>query len=269
LNLSLLINQPLFFPGDTFALNTVTVNATGGFISADQYVMLDALGQYYFWPDWQQAVTYQPRLFPPGPTEEIILNFIWPPGAGELNGIMFYAADFQPGTYDVISMDAVTFGFSETRGSPTPTAQPTASPRPSPPPSPPPSQTPVVISVPGNQEWTDSGIDVFAGDVWRIESSGEICFHSGDCAGTTVGPCGTGGEEPCYDPECGQGQPYLPGFYHGAVLARAGLFSSWFLACEPGNYEIAGSGRLYFGINDAVVSDNDGEFMVEVSKVSN
>jgi len=261
--LDLRLNLALFEPGNLFDFLLFVTNDLGQ-VSCDLYILLDVWGEYFFWPAWLQELAYEQRSYGNGPTSETILQFIWPAGAGSASGIRFYGAFFRPGTYDLMSYDMVEFAFSETYPTPPPVSPtpPVGTPTPSATPITPatPTQAPFVITVPGIIQWTNTGITVQAGEEWIIEASGTICFHAGDCAGTTVGPCGTGGSTPCYDPECGTGQPYEPGFYHGALIARIGPSGSVFLICEYYQRQVSASGELYLGINDANVSDNDGAF---------
>jgi len=259
------LNLSVFRPGDQFDLRLTTENPRIYSISADQYILLDVWGIYYFWPSWTMDVDYAVREFAADAAEEIILQFVWPSGAGAASDIGFWAALFHPGTYDFFSFDHVTFGFEEPVGptatptsGPSPTATATPTPVSSPEPTEPPSW-PVTVTVPGDVQWTDTGIDVTAAGTWRIQGSGSICFHIGDCPGTTVGPCGLG-TTPCYDPECGSGQPYQPGFYHGALIGRIDSGAA-FLICPLFQGTMPANGRLYLGINDGNVSDNDGEFI--------
>jgi len=242
----------MFYAGDTFDLNLYTANPYQSAVDTDQYILLDVWGVYFFWPSWGNGIDSAFRSFPPGQYLEPILHFIWPAGAGEASGINFYAALFEPGSFELYSADQTTFGFGVATPTPTITPSPTFSPTPSASPTP----ASYVITVPGNRQWTDSGLDVERTALWVIEGAGEICFHVGDCAGTTVGPCGTGGTDPCYDPECGAGQPFQPGFYHGALIGKIGANGSPFLVCERYDGPLPATGRLYLGINDANVSDN-------------
>jgi hypothetical protein len=259
LHLRLLLNRALFAPGDLFLLPCQVMNVSPGLAPADQYVLLDVYGEFYFWPSWGHAVDYEPREFSPDLNEEIILRFIWPAGAGEAQGLGFWGALLGPGSYDVLTVDHVTFGFTEnTEPTPTPLPSPSPSPTPVTTPTPP---APVTLSVPGTTRWLDTGITVQAGEIRPILASGEICFHRGDCQGTLVGPCGL--KEICYDQEC-QNQPYRPGYHHGALLGRVGEQGEIFLVCEEYVEPLTASGPLLLGINDGNVTDNDLAFEVTI-----
>jgi hypothetical protein len=255
LTLLLVLNHTLFMPGMEFRLETFVINPYPDETTLDLYVLLDVYGDFFFWPSWGRDIDKAERTYRPDQPPETILQFTWPEGAGEASGLGFWGALFQPGTFDLVSLDHETFGFTE---EPVPTPTPSPTPRPSPTPTPLATGTvgPHSFVIPGNVAWLDTGLDVEAGSVWIIEAWGEICFHIGDCEGTRVGPCGL--DEICYDQEC-QTQPYQPGFHHGALIARVDN-GEVFLVCDRYDQPMPGSGRLFLGINDGNVEDNGLQF---------
>lgn len=85
-------NQTLYRAGDQLLCRT-NVEVIGGTLAADQYVALEVVGNYYFWPTWGQNVDKAARTFEEGNNQETILDFIWPSGDyGQLSGIRFYVA---------------------------------------------------------------------------------------------------------------------------------------------------------------------------------
>jgi hypothetical protein len=72
------ITQSVFRPGDRFTLIMTVSNGFEFPISCQCYIVLDACGVYYFWPDWELVVTSKMTDFPTGFSEEIILDFDWP-----------------------------------------------------------------------------------------------------------------------------------------------------------------------------------------------
>lgn len=113
------------------------------------------------------------------------------------------------------------------------------------------------ITVPGREAWTDTGIDVRAGDELKIDGKGKIQF--GPQKADTAGPNGVPGNRRA------TANAPLPRLAIGALIARVGN-SAPFDATEKGKrVREPESGRLYLGINDGNRSDNSGEFRVTVS----
>jgi len=260
LKLQLLLSQTLFAEGDLFRFLVEVRKLRTGNYAADLFIALDVYGEYFFWPSWGRDVAWARRTYANMISREAILEFIWPGGAGEAQGIILWGALTRPDTIDLYSWDNAVFSFTEsTDPTPSPTDTPilpTATPTPTPagtgtPPA------PIELTVPGTTVWLDTGIDVIAGAIWIIAARGEICFHIGDCAGTTVGPCGY--KEVCYDPEC-QSQPFEPGFHHGGLIAKVGPTGRVFLICDGYADQMPQSGRLYLGINDGNPADNGLQF---------
>lgn len=127
-----------------------------------------------------------------------------------------------------------------------------------------------VLVVPGNATFADTGIDVVAGQVLTIRADGSV-FIGNSAKGkydepANVGPEGTflysdkvakqdfplaaaaSGPAPCF---C------LMGRIGGAEPFYIGRTRSW----KPSN-----SGRLYLGVNDFDASDNEGQFVVSISR---
>lgn len=97
--------------GDRFILFLVVTNNAPQ-VTAEQYVVLDVAGNYWFWPAWDQEVTGDVRSFPAfEQTPEVILDFIWPEGAGAAQGIVFWAALLEPGTVNLVT-DVASCSFS-------------------------------------------------------------------------------------------------------------------------------------------------------------
>lgn len=258
--MTLLLNQDLFYPGDPFDFRVRVENPNTRPFGVDEYVLLDVWGEYYFWPSWGQEIDKKFEEFLPGETQQVILSFTWPRGAGEADGLAFWGAIFLPGSFDLLSYGYVSFGFREpTQATPTPTPRPTSPPGETPTATPSPGGGPYEYEVPGTVPWMTTGLFVEEGETWRLVADGEICFHRGDCAGTTVGPCGL--EEECFDAECAT-QPYTPPFRHGALIARIGAQGHPFLICDEYAWPMTGTGELFLGINDGNCADNDGAFRV-------
>jgi len=266
LTLALLLNQALYAPGDEFLFQAAVIKRVLESVAADQYIVLDVWGEYFFWPSWLQSVDFAPRTFIAPYDVEELLRFVWPDGAGDALGIMLWGALTRPDSIDLLSLDTAVFSFtgsSDPTPAPTETPDPTAAPSPTPTPTVGISPTPLPprhVTLPGNVAWLDSGLDVREGEPLTVLGFGQICFHIGDCPGTTVGPCGY--RDICYDPEC-QEQPYDPGFHHGGIIARIGD-NPPFLICDEYSQSAPASGSLFLGINDGNVTDNGMEFQVYI-----
>lgn len=127
------------------------------------------------------------------------------------------------------------------------------------------------IAVPADAGWVDTGLDVLAGDTLVFEASGEINLQRGNPE-AVCGPAGldlvTGGQ-PIPDANIGA----LVGKLVQPVARRVDQDSGLEISDEifvlflvgPENYMTAPvKGRLFLGINENVLKDNDGAFSVSV-----
>jgi hypothetical protein len=105
-------NHDIYHAGDRFILRCRIENPGPPF-TADQYIVLDVWGAYWFWSSWTPEVDFVRRDIAGGAViEEVILDFDWPPNAGQANGIRFWAALLEPNTTRVIGEVAgCEFGF--------------------------------------------------------------------------------------------------------------------------------------------------------------
>jgi len=109
--IELLLNQDSFQPGDDFLLELQAVNSGSAF-AADLVILLDVYGAFWFWPGWGQLPDYQITTFPEGTSSYTILDFIWPDTTATASNICFYAACFEPGTWNFVSnISSTCFGF--------------------------------------------------------------------------------------------------------------------------------------------------------------
>lgn len=108
------------------------------------------------------------------------------------------------------------------------------------------------VTVPAQQVWTDTGIDLEPGDLVILQAAGEI-RHSPE---TATGPDGTEGLEFPTN--------VLPGVDHGALIGRAGEEGKPFRVGTGWIVTAAERSRLYLGINDTGVDNNSGAFTVQV-----
>jgi len=113
------------------------------------------------------------------------------------------------------------------------------------------------IQVPANTQWTDTGIDVAAGDRVVFQASGEVTF--GRSAGQTATPDGNGSVRSAAYPD-----PNAP---VGALIGRIGTNGKAFgIGSQSQPLPMPAAGRLYLGVNDNEIGDNSGAFTVVVAK---
>ncbi len=111
------------------------------------------------------------------------------------------------------------------------------------------------VHVNSQYRWTDTGIDVRAGQTVTVDSSGTI--QMSDNAQDTATPAGS---------TSGRRAPDAPIVNQpaGALLARIGNYGPIFVG-NRGSFTAPVLGRLYFGVNDDHLPDNAGEFIVNVT----
>jgi len=111
------------------------------------------------------------------------------------------------------------------------------------------------IAVPGNALWTDTGIDLVAGQRVTIDAADEVCSKGGSLSH-------------CSGPE-GQRKPSsynVRGFEkvgHAALIAALG--DTRFPVLRGRELIAPSSGRLRLGINDKDVKDNRGSYAVRIT----
>jgi Ca2+-binding EF-hand superfamily protein len=113
----------------------------------------------------------------------------------------------------------------------------------------------ITVSVSSQLSWTDTGITVRAGDAIVIRASGQIKF--------------SGNSRDVAEPDGARGRPStkyapLPNIEIGALIGRVGNSAPFVVGSDSGNLRAPRDGRLYLGVNDDVLTDNRGEFRVEI-----
>lgn len=112
------------------------------------------------------------------------------------------------------------------------------------------------IAVPGNQQWTSTGLTVRRGEVLTFQTTGEVQYTpdpndvaqaAGSKAQKTVG-----------------GAP-LPTNFAGALIARIGNGQPFAIGDQT-SVPMPEAGQLFLGINDDNVSDNKGGFRVNIQR---
>lgn len=115
----------------------------------------------------------------------------------------------------------------------------------------------VVVAVPATQEWVSTDVDLEAGDVLSITSDGEIrddVNNNPDRRFTPEGAADPAGEHP--------GDPHQ-GFNHAALVGRIGDGEVVKIGADL-RCRVTERGRLYLGINDGLLDDNDGEYTATI-----
>ena len=112
------------------------------------------------------------------------------------------------------------------------------------------------VVVASSRRWTNTGINLRAGDVVRIASTGTIQLSTD--AADTSGPAGAGsGRLASTAP--------LPERPAGGLIARIGNSPTFFVGTDP-TLRANASGQLYLGVNDDFLADNRGEFRVTIER---
>ena len=111
------------------------------------------------------------------------------------------------------------------------------------------------VTVGAREAWTDTGIDVRAGQQIYLLTSGEGRW------GPNRRDRGAGERNSPYN--ANRPLPDRPG---AALIGRVGdRDEAFFIGADPGPFRIRGNGRLFLGINDDVLTDNSGYLRVVVS----
>lgn len=112
------------------------------------------------------------------------------------------------------------------------------------------------IVVPGNQTWVDTGITVREGQQVTFNARGEVQLSND--RSDRANPSGSlKGRKPAGGP--------LPGELAGALIGRIGPMAPFGVGGGTQTIRMPASGRLFLGINDDQVADNQGGFRVQVT----
>ncbi|MGA2980966.1 MAG: serine/threonine-protein kinase [Terriglobales bacterium] len=114
------------------------------------------------------------------------------------------------------------------------------------------------IKVPGSQPWTDTGVDLRAGDTLSISASGNVRFSA------EIPSVGPGGDQP----KCGTNPraAYIaPELRCHSLIGRIGLSGAIFEVGVSRRFRASATGRLYLGVNDNFFPDNSGNWTVHIA----
>lgn len=110
------------------------------------------------------------------------------------------------------------------------------------------------VTVSPTEAWTDTGIDVRAGQEIYFETTGQVTWSPN----RRVDADGTRNSRPDMD------RP-LPERNGGALIGRIGERDIFLIGTDSGPFRVRAGGRLYLGVNDDVLTDNTGAYRVVVS----
>lgn len=108
------------------------------------------------------------------------------------------------------------------------------------------------VSVAAATSWSDTGIELRAGQTIYIDASGQVRWGRD----RRDGPAGE------KNSPFNQARP-LPNRPGGALIGRVGN-DIFFIGAEQGPFRVRNSGRLQLGVNDEYLEDNSGSFRVTV-----
>jgi hypothetical protein len=110
------------------------------------------------------------------------------------------------------------------------------------------------VRVNGNLQWTDTGMDVRAGDRIQFNANGQVAYAPGD----VTGPSGA---------RAGRNDLYpVPTMGPGGLIARVGDGTPFPIGAGARQLTMPANGRLYLGVNDDIHADNTGSFQVNVRR---
>jgi hypothetical protein len=112
------------------------------------------------------------------------------------------------------------------------------------------------VTVVGNQQWTPTGFAVRRGEMIRFNATGEVMWSPEAADRATPRGAASGRKS---------GNPPVAGAPGGALIGRIGNGQAFIVGSQPG-VRMPASGMLFLGINDDVVDDNTGDFMVTFSR---
>ncbi len=129
-----------------------------------------------------------------------------------------------------------------------------------PPPPPPPEQ--VDVAVPATEWWTDTGVDVSAGDVVHVEATGTVTAAVGDPR-TVVGPDGSPNPEFASANRSEHGVQVGGG--HAALIGTLSRDFPPFLIGTSSTIDVERDGHLFLSVNDGGLDNNSGQFDVSLT----
>lgn len=115
-----------------------------------------------------------------------------------------------------------------------------------------------VVVVNAETRWTDTGIDVTAGDRLQVRAEGTIVLSSNNNGTDTATAAGSRTGRKAAD------APF-PQMLAGGLIARVGDSGPFFFGDGGSLGQVPSTGRLFLGVNDDFLRDNRGEFRVTIT----
>lgn len=119
LGVRLVMPASYFSAGDRCSLTALLYNSTLALEDVPLFIILDVYGQYWYWNEWEQDLTYVVTDVPSGiTTVPIIAEFIWPEtGDAQVLGLNFWGAMLNEAMTAVLGGEAGlgrwTFGYGQ------------------------------------------------------------------------------------------------------------------------------------------------------------
>lgn len=136
-----------------------------------------------------------------------------------------------------------------------------------------PAATQMSVVVPGTEPWTDTGIDISIDDTMLIEAEGEVTPKADarvkiGTTDTEIDIEGVPFNDPNGNPDPGARMYNVEGLReagHAALIGRIGEDGVPFQVGSQLLAQADAEGRLFLGINDTGVDNNDGEFTATIT----
>ena len=96
-------NTECFAAGDIFDGHFRLTNSNASEYNLDLYIVLEYIGNYFFWPAWTRDIKAKNLTVPASNViDESFLQFFWPGEAGTVSGMNIYGVMMEPNTYNHI-----------------------------------------------------------------------------------------------------------------------------------------------------------------------
>jgi hypothetical protein len=113
------------------------------------------------------------------------------------------------------------------------------------------------VTVPANQQWVGTGFTVRRGETLHFNTTGDVQWSPDIADNATAAGARTGRRSDGVAPV-----PTAPG---GALVARIDNGKA-FLIGNQGSVRMPANGQLFLGVNDSILTDNGGNFVVTISR---